>query len=67
MRLFHQQTVIMQFKAEMSSRERKMTNSAKKNDLTGKYSSKHIRNHEELMRWKKRNNSAKGGKSRHSK
>lgn len=57
----------MQFKAEMTSRERKMTTSAKKNDLTGKYSSKHIRNHEELMRWKKRNNSAKGGKSRHSK
>lgn len=57
----------MQFKAEMTSRERKMISSAKKNDLTGKYSSKNIRNHEELMRWKKRNNSAKGGKSRHSK
>ena len=57
----------MQLKSEMTSRERKTTSSAKKNDNTGKYSSKHIRNHEELMRWKKRNNSAKGGKSRHSK
>ena len=51
----------------MTSRERKMTRMTKNNDITGKYSSKHIRNHEELMRWKKRNNSAKGGKSRHSK
>ena len=67
MKLFYQQTVIMPFKGEMTSREHKMISSAKKNDLTGKYSSKHIRNHEELMRWKKRNNSAKGGKSRHSK
>jgi len=57
----------MKGKAEMTSRERKMTSNAKKNDLTGKYSSKHIRNKEELMLWKKRNNSAKGGKSRHSK
>ena len=57
----------MQGKADMTSRERKMTSTAKKNDLTGKYSSKHIRNQEEFMRWKKRNNSSKGGKSRHSK
>lgn len=55
----------MQFKAETTSRDRKMTNRAKKNDVTGKYSSKHIRNHEEMLRWKKRNNSAKGSKSRH--
>ena len=57
----------MQCKADMTSRERKMSSNSKKNDVTGKYSSKHIRNQEELMRWKKRNNSAKGGKSRHSK
>lgn len=57
----------MQFKAEMTSRERKLRSTAKNNDLTGKYSSKHIRNQEELKRWKKHNNSTKGGKSRHSK
>ena len=58
----------MQLKNEFTSRERKiMRTQPKKNDVTGKYSSKHIRNKEELMRWKKRNNSAKGGKSRHSK
>ena len=57
----------MQCKAETTSRERKTSSNSKKNDVTGKYSSKHIRNQEELMRWKKRNNSAKGGKSRHSK
>ena len=57
----------MQLKAEMTSRERKMKTAAKKNDNTGKYSSKHIRNQQEMMQWKKRNNSQKGGKSRHVK
>ena len=57
----------MKGKANMTSRERKMSSSAKKNDLTGKYSSKHIRNKEEFMNCKKHNNSSKGGKSRHSK
>lgn len=56
----------MQSKAELTTRERKMFNSAKKNNITGKYSSKHIRNQEELMKWKKRNNAAKGSKSRHT-
>ena len=37
------------------------------NDTTGKYSSKHIRQKEELMQWKKKNNSNKGSKSRHLK
>ena len=57
----------MQFKAELTSRERKIYSSGKKNNLTGKFSSKHIRNKEELMKWKKRNNASKGGKSRHNK
>lgn len=57
----------MQGKSEITSRERKTINRNKINDPSGKYSSKHIRQKEELMRWKKKNNSNKGGKSRHVK
>lgn len=56
----------MRLKAEMTSRERKMLNKAKNNNFTN-YSSKHIRNKEELIKWKKTNNSSKGSKSRHIK
>jgi len=52
---------------EFSTRERKNLKSKKMNDTTGKYSSKHIRQKEELMQWKKKNNSNKGSKSRHLK
>ena len=54
-------------KMELSSRERKNMKSKKMNDTTGKYSTKHIRQKEELMEWKKKNNSSKGSKSRHLK
>lgn len=52
---------------EFSTRERKNMKSKKINDTTGKYSSKHIRQKEELIEWKKKNNTYKGSKSRHIK
>ena len=55
----------MQTKNQYTSRERKQIKSKKTNDTTGKYSSKHIRNMEELIKWNKKNNAKKGGKSRH--
>uniref|UniRef100_A0A6C0AXE5 Uncharacterized protein n=1 Tax=viral metagenome TaxID=1070528 RepID=A0A6C0AXE5_9ZZZZ len=57
----------MQNKQSLSNRERKHSKRAKHNDTTGKYSSKHIRNQEELIKWKKINNQKCGGKSRHIK
>lgn len=55
----------MYSKNELTSRERKQIKYKKINDTTGKYSSKHINNKEELMKWNKKNNCKKGGKSRH--
>ena len=55
----------MQMKSEVTQRERKLTKRIKNNDSTGKYSSKHIRNYEEMQKWKKVNNSKQGSKSRH--
>ena len=57
----------MQNKYAISNRERKQTKQAKNNDTTGKYSSKHIRIQNELIKWKKTNNQRYGGKSRHVK
>ena len=57
----------MQNKQSLSNRERKHSKRAKHNDTTGKYSSKHIRNQEELIKWNKINNQKCGGKSRHIK
>ena len=55
----------MKDKSEISTRERKILSRNKKHDSTGKYSSRHIRNYEELMSWKKKNNQKSGSKSRH--
>ena len=57
----------MQNKQSLSNRERKQSKRAKRNDTTGKYSSKHIRIQEKLIKWKKINNKKYGGKSRHIK
>ncbi len=55
----------MQNKNEITPRQRKQIKRVKYNDTTGKYSSKHIRNQEELATWKKKNSVKTGGKSRH--
>lgn len=55
----------MKDKSEISTRERKIMSRNKKNDSTGKYSSRHIRNYEELILWKKKNNQKCGSKSTH--
>ena len=55
----------MYSKNELSTRERKQLKHSKLNDITLKYSSKHIQDMKELVKWNKRNNAKKGGKSRH--
>lgn len=46
-------------KAELTARERKHETSKKKKELFGKYSNKHIRNQEKLIKNKVNNNSTK--------
>ena len=51
-------------KSEIRARERKVDKKKKNNNGQGKYSSKHIRQYEEMLEWKKINNRKKGSKSR---
>ena len=57
----------MKDKYDTTNRERKTIRQRKNNSKDNMYSSKHIRNYQELLEWKKRNNHSKGGKSRHIK
>ena len=56
--------IAMKDKYDITQRERKNYKKTKAQS-SSKYSSKHIRNYEELMNWKKNNNRSKGSKSRH--